>query len=82
MSTPVAMADAEPMAVQQISTFGLRPLSLQGRRTSSAPITPRHSEDRPSSRGSSGIMIEERNLSDSESDTGGASDEQRGEHRD
>lgn len=83
MSTPVAMADAEPTAVQQISTLGLRPLSLQGRRTSSAPITPRHSEDRPSSRGSSGIMIEERNLSDTESEVGeGASDEQRGEHRD
>ena len=66
ISTPVAMADAEPMAVQQISTYGLRPLSLTERRTSSG--TPRHSEDRPSSRGSSGLMIEERNLSDSESE--------------
>lgn len=83
MSTPVAMADAEPTAVQQISTYGLRPFSLQDRRTSSAPNTPRHSEDRPSSRGSSGVMIEERNLSDTESDAGeGASEEQRGEQRD
>ena len=72
MSTPVAMADAEPTAVQQISTLGLRPLSLQERRPSSSAggPTPRHSEERPGSRGSSGIMIEERNLSDSESDAG------------
>jgi hypothetical protein len=69
ISTPLAMADAEPTAVQQISTMGLRPLSLTERRGSGG--TPRHSsEERPSSRGSSGIMIEERNLSDSESDAG------------
>ncbi|WPH00093.1 Hypothetical protein R9X50_00291600 [Acrodontium crateriforme] len=68
MSTPVVIADAEPSAVQKISAYGLRPLSLQERRSSAG--SPRHSEERPSSRGSSGIMIEERNLSDSESDAG------------
>ena len=88
LSTPVAMADAEPAAVQQLGSYGLRPMSLQERRSSVGSAgAPRHSEDRPSSRGSSGIMIEERNLSDSESDPGQgaeppASDEQRGERRD
>lgn len=82
MSTPVAMADAEPIAVQQISTYGLRPLSLTERRTSSG-VTPRQSsEERPSSRGSSGIMIEERNFSDSESEAGeGAHEHVAGGHR-
>ena len=70
MSTPIAMAEAEPMAVQQISTLGLRPLNIQERRrrSSSVGAVERYSEERPSSRGSSGIMFEERNLSDSESD--------------
>ena len=74
MSTPVAITDAEHSAVQQISMHGLQPLGMPtlGERRSSA--TPRHSlEERPSSRGSSGVMIEERNLSDSkaeESDVG------------
>lgn len=74
MSTPLAMASAEPTAIAQISTYGLRPLSLTERRTSSG--TPKQSiEERPSSRGSSGIMIEERNFSDSESEAGeGAND--------
>jgi hypothetical protein len=74
MSTPVVVAEAEPTAVQQMATAGLRPLGVNGksRRTSSAPTSPRQSEDRPSSRGSSGIMIEEKNLSDSESDAGEA----------
>jgi hypothetical protein len=72
MTTPIAIAEAEPTAVQQMATAGLQPLGLNGktRRTSSAPTTPRHSDERPSSRGSSGIMIEERQLSDSESDAG------------
>ena len=70
MSTPVAMADAEPTAVQQISTLGLRPVSLEGRRPSSTGSEKgrRSSGERPSSRSSSGVMIEERNLSDTESD--------------
>ncbi|KAK4548977.1 hypothetical protein LTR36_008750 [Oleoguttula mirabilis] len=74
MSTPLAMANAEPTAIRQISTYGLRPLGLTERRASGG--TPKQSiEERPSSRGSSGIMIEERNLSDSESEAGeGASD--------
>jgi hypothetical protein len=69
-STPLAMADAEPSAVQQISRMGLQPV-VRSRRASSG--SPRHSGEegeRPGSRGSSGIMIEERNLSDSESDAG------------
>nr|POE93566.1 hypothetical protein CFP56_19578 [Quercus suber] len=65
MSTPIAVADAEPGAIQQISLYGLRPLDSTVRRMSSGS---RHSDDRPSSRGSSGVMIEERNLSDSETD--------------
>lgn len=72
MSTPVAMADAEPTAVQQLSTMNLRRLSLPNRRRSSAGGSERgrtrSSGERPSSRGSSGVMIEERNLSDTESD--------------
>lgn len=73
MSTPIVMAEAEPGAVQQISTYGLRPLAVKKRRASSGSA-PRSSED---SRSSSGIMIEERNLSDSETEAdvgaGGAS---------
>ena len=65
MSTPLAVAEAEPTALQQISAVGLRPLSASDRTTS---VSPRNSEERPSSRGSSGVMFEERNLSDSESD--------------
>ncbi|KAK5168798.1 uncharacterized protein LTR77_006107 [Saxophila tyrrhenica] len=72
VTTPIAVADAEPTAVQQMATAGLQPMGLQGRkesrRTSSAPASPRISEERPGSRGSSGIMIEERNLSDDDSD--------------
>lgn len=71
MSTPVAMADAEPTAVQQLSTLNLRPLNLPQRRRSSVGSDGgrrRSSGERPSSRGSSGVMIEERNLSDTESD--------------
>lgn len=75
MSTPVAMADADPVAVQQISTMGLRPLTAdEARRKSSVGSNMGQrrysSEERPSSRGSSSgmIMLEERNLSDSESD--------------
>jgi hypothetical protein len=88
MSTPVAMADAEPTAVQQISTLGLRPMSLEERRPSSSGSERgrrRSSGERPSSRGSSGVMIEERNLSDTESDNEAGegarrmSDEARGE---
>ena len=89
LSTPVAMAEAEPTAVQQISTLGLRPLSLTERRPSSAGSERgrrRSSGERPSSRGSSGVMIEERNLSDTEESDAEAgqgprrmSDEQRGE---
>jgi len=63
MSTPLAVAEAEPTALLQLSTVGLQPLG--SRRMSGSP---RHSEERPSSRGSSGMMFEERNLSDSESD--------------
>ncbi|KAK4497841.1 hypothetical protein PRZ48_010495 [Zasmidium cellare] len=63
-STPVVVAEAEPAAVAPIARYGLRPLTPEERRQS---LT---SEGRPSSRGSSGIMIEERNLSDSESDAG------------
>jgi hypothetical protein len=71
-STPIVVAEAEPNAVAPMERLGLRPL-VKGER--------RESEERPSSRGSSGIMVEERNLSDSESDAGehvraGASDEQ------
>ena len=73
-STPVLIADAEPTVLQQITTTGLRPLTVPGRRRSSSleAVLQRHSEDggRPNSRGSSVIMFEERNLSDSESDTG------------
>lgn len=77
MSTPVAIADAEPHALQQISAHGLHPhggRESTGRRRSSGG---RYSEEgRPGSRGSSGIMFEERNLSDTESDAGeGASTE-------
>ena len=61
-STTAAVAEAEPTAAEPLSTFGLRPLTHEDMR--------RQSEDRPSSRGSSGIIIEERNLSDSESDAG------------
>ena len=60
-STPIAMADAEPAAIQPLATIGLRPLKVRDNGT------PRNSEDRPSS-ASSGIIFEERNLSDSESD--------------
>nr|POE54301.1 hypothetical protein CFP56_41240 [Quercus suber] len=65
MSTPIAVAEAEPDAAQQVSLYGLRPLNLTSRRASSAS---QRSDERPSSRGSSGVMIEERNLSDSETD--------------
>lgn len=71
-STPLAVAEAEPTAVAPMSTFGLRPLTPEERRQS---LT---SEGRPSSRGSSGMMIEERNLSDSESDAGEGASRQRG----
>lgn len=71
-TTAVAIADAQPTAVQQVATAGLQPMGLQGRResrrTSSAPASPRISDDQPRSSGSSGIMIEERNLSDDDSD--------------
>ncbi|KAK3709938.1 hypothetical protein LTR37_010557 [Vermiconidia calcicola] len=67
-STAVAFADTEPTAVQQFPTYELQPMDLQGRRTDSLPNAPRLSEDRPSSRGSSGIMVEERDLSDMESE--------------
>ncbi|SMR56379.1 unnamed protein product [Zymoseptoria tritici ST99CH_3D1] len=60
-STPISVAEAEPSAVASIGGSGLRPL-VKGER--------RQSEERPGSRGSSGIMLEERNLSDSESDAG------------
>ena len=71
MSTPIAMADAEPNAVQQITTYGLQPLSARVKRKRSGSAgSVRHSEERPSSTGSSGIMLEERNISDSESDIG------------
>lgn len=63
-STPVVVADAEPTAAARIARYGLRPLTPEERRPS---LT---SDGRPSSRGSSGIMLEERNLSDSESDAG------------
>ena len=81
VSTPVAMADGEPNAVQQITTYGLQPHSARDQRKRSSSVggsTPgRRSEERPSSRGSSGIMFEERNLSDTESDAGeGAPSEQ------
>lgn len=71
-STPLAVAEAQPTAVAPMSTYGLRPLTPEERRQS---LT---SEGRPSSRGSSGIMIEERNLSDSESDAGEGASNQRG----
>ena len=70
VSTPVAVAEVEASAVQQRSTYNLQPLSRLGRKTSSAPNSPRQSDERPSSRGSSGIMIEERDLSDSEREAG------------
>ncbi|KAF2718442.1 hypothetical protein K431DRAFT_348692 [Polychaeton citri CBS 116435] len=64
-STPVLIADSEPSAVQTTEVYGLRPLNLNrldlNRRRHS-------SEERPGSRASSGMMIEERNLSDSETD--------------
>lgn len=66
-STPAAVAEAEPSAVVPMSTYGLRPLHAVERHTV------RTSEDRPSSRGSSGIMFEERALSsDSESEAAGS----------
>ncbi|EME42640.1 hypothetical protein DOTSEDRAFT_89975 [Dothistroma septosporum NZE10] len=61
-STNAAVAEAEPIAAQPLSAFGLRPLTHEELR--------RQSEDRPSSRGSSGIIIEEKILSDSDSDAG------------
>lgn len=73
MSTPIAVAEAEPTAIQQLSTMNLRRLSLPNRRQSSADAERgrrRSSGERPSSRGSSGVMIEERNLSDTESEVG------------
>ncbi|KAK5114447.1 hypothetical protein LTR62_002382 [Meristemomyces frigidus] len=89
-STPVVPpAGAEPSSpIQQISnSVGLRPLSLHKRRMSSSTsrfVRGRSESERPSSRGSSGIMIEERNFSDSgsereEGDSGVQLDEQ--EHR-
>ena len=60
-STPVVMADADPEAVQPLATMNLRPLTRRNY------DSPRHSEDRPSS-ASSGIIFEERNLSDSDSE--------------
>jgi hypothetical protein len=71
-SAPVAIANAEPEAAQPVAIYGLRPLNLAERRRASGGSSPRASTDeqRPSSRGSSGIVIEERNLSDSESDAG------------
>lgn len=69
MSMPVAVADAEPSAAAPISTLGLSPLNLKGR------ASRRTSEERPGSRGSSGLMVEERNLSDSDSDVRDGSSE-------
>jgi len=71
LTTPVAIAEAVPLAVQQVSTLGLEPLSEQEQRRLSSlpPQEPLQKvNERPASMSSSGIMIEERNLSDSESD--------------
>ncbi|KAK5137967.1 hypothetical protein LTR08_005764 [Meristemomyces frigidus] len=68
-STPLDTAAPKPMAIPHIGAYGLQPLNLAERRMSTGGVT-KQSEERPSSRGSSGIMIEERNLSDSESDAG------------
>ena len=75
--------------MQQLSTLNLRPLSLQAIRRNSVESERgrrRSSGERPSSRGSSGVMIEEQNLSDTESDAEAAdgaarrkSDERRGD---
>lgn len=75
-STPIAIAEAEPSAVQQITTTSLDPMNAHldqaGRRRSSVDSAHRlSSEDKPSSRRSSGVMFEERAFSDSESDAGG-----------
>ena len=75
VSTPIAVADAEPTAVQQISTLRVQPLNAaQERRRRSSSLANRtrlrHSAETPGSRNSSGIIVEERNLSDSESDAG------------
>lgn len=75
-STPIAMAEAEPSAVQQMTTVRLEPLNAHldqfGRRRSSVDSgVQRQSDDRPSSRRSSGVMFEERAFSDSDSDAGG-----------
>lgn len=67
-TTPVLIAEAEPeAAIQRIDTYGLTPLGVPRRRSSSS-VGARRSDERPGSGGSSGIMIEERNLSDSESE--------------
>lgn len=75
-STPIAIAEAEPSAVQQLTSVGLEPMNAHmdqaGRRRSSVgSVNGRYSEDKPSSRRSSGVMFEERAFSDSESDAGG-----------
>lgn len=75
-STPIAMAEAEPSVVQQLTYVGLEPMNAHmdqaGRRRSSVgSANGRYSEDKPSSRRSSGVMFEERAFSDSESDAGG-----------
>lgn len=59
ISTPVVVAEAEPSAVQQAATYSLHPLGISRQRSNS----PRQSTERPSSRGSSGIMVEERDVS-------------------
>ncbi|KAI7164882.1 hypothetical protein KC349_g376 [Hortaea werneckii] len=68
MSTPLAVADAQPGAVQQMSIYGLGPSTWAPPGSESS--IPRHSDELvPSSGGDgSGLMIEERNLSDSSSD--------------
>lgn len=82
-STPIAIAEAEPSAVQQMTTVTLDPLNAHldtaGRRRSSVDSGfRRQSEDRPSSRRSSGVMFEERAFSDSESDVGGGAPSSQG----
>ncbi|GAB1725678.1 hypothetical protein NU195Hw_g4836t2 [Hortaea werneckii] len=68
MSTPLAVADAQPGAVQQMSIYGLGPSTWAPPGSESS--VPRHSDELVPSGGGdgSGLMIEERNLSDSSSD--------------
>lgn len=70
-STSVALADAEPAPAQQVWAYGgLQPLFPRVPRASGSAEKRSSSITRPGSRGSSGIMVEERNLSDSESEVG------------